>query len=83
MRFGLKETDVEQIITLISKDENVEEIILFGSRAKGNLRNGSYIDIALKGASLDWGAGGRFQFELDDSLLSVEKTDSFGMTFLS
>ena len=40
-------------LSLILKKLGADEIILFGSRAKGNHRPGSDIDIALKGKNLD------------------------------
>ena len=47
--FGLKEKDTEKIISVLSEHPEVEEAIIFGSRAKGNYKKGSDIDIALKG----------------------------------
>lgn len=52
--FGLKEDDLENIIKVLQQHPEVEEAIIFGSRAKGNYRNGSDIDIALKGTTLDY-----------------------------
>ena len=53
-KFGLNEKDLQQIITIVSSQQNVEEAIIFGSRAKGNYKNGSDVDIALKGKELDF-----------------------------
>lgn len=50
--YGLPSSDLEALITDIKKNKKVEEIILFGSRAKGTFQNGSDIDIALKGNKL-------------------------------
>ncbi len=50
--YGLPSSDKEALIAEISKNKKVEEIILFGSRAKGTFQNGSDIDIALKGNKL-------------------------------
>jgi predicted nucleotidyltransferase len=33
---------------IFHKYENIEQVVLYGSRAKGNYRNGSDIDIALR-----------------------------------
>ena len=47
--FGLKENELENIIAILRENREVEEAFIFGSRAKGNHRNGSDVDIALKG----------------------------------
>jgi predicted nucleotidyltransferase len=51
-KFGLLESDMASILEIIRNQELVEEVILFGSRAKGNFRTGSDVDLALKGESL-------------------------------
>lgn len=51
--FGLKQGDLESIIAIIQQQAEVEEALIFGSRAKGNYKNGSDIDIALKGADVN------------------------------
>ena len=47
--FGLLETDISLITTQIMKYSTVTQVIIFGSRAKGNYKAGSDIDLALKG----------------------------------
>lgn len=49
MRFGLQEIAIQEILTILEQYEQVEKAILFGSRAKGNYKNGSDIDLALDG----------------------------------
>ncbi len=46
---GLKSEELKKLILVFEKKENISEAILFGSRALGTFRNGSDIDIALKG----------------------------------
>lgn len=48
---GIEEKYNHKILALL-RSVFPEEIILFGSRAKGNYREGSDIDIALKGKNL-------------------------------
>jgi len=50
--FGLSEEDIGSINTVISKRREVEEALIFGSRAKGNYKNGSDVDIVLKGKNI-------------------------------
>ena len=49
MEFGLKDRTTKQIISVFLSFPEVEEVFVFGSRAKGNFKNGSDIDLALKG----------------------------------
>lgn len=53
MRFGIKEEHWQKIIALFKKNPKIDKVILFGSRAMGNFKNGSDIDIALVGKNLD------------------------------
>jgi predicted nucleotidyltransferase len=46
---GLKQSDLDAIIKVMKTYESIEKVILFGSRAKGTYRNGSDIDLAIKG----------------------------------
>lgn len=50
--FGLNKEDIKTITAVISKRHEVEEALIFGSRAKGNFRNGSDVDIVLKGGNI-------------------------------
>lgn len=53
MCYGLKKETLEQITGKIALIKNVDQAIIFGSRAKGTQREGSDIDITLKGDDLD------------------------------
>jgi predicted nucleotidyltransferase len=52
MSYGLSETHIKAIMDVLADNNRVEQVILFGSRAKGTFHPGSDIDIALKGAEL-------------------------------
>ena len=52
-KYGLLSTDIESIISVFKSNSKIEEAILFGSRAMGNYKPGSDIDIALKGDSIN------------------------------
>ena len=52
MEIGLENEQVKAIQHVLSSFPEVEEAILFGSRAKGNFKPGSDIDLALKGRTL-------------------------------
>ncbi|MCD4698047.1 MAG: nucleotidyltransferase domain-containing protein [Bacteroidales bacterium] len=51
-KYGLSGSDINNIISVLKNNRKINEIILFGSRAKGNFSGGSDIDIALKGDNL-------------------------------
>ncbi len=69
MLYGLKSTILAQIKEVISKYKEVDEAILYGSRAKGNYENGSDIDLTLKGKELNLTILNKIDLELDDLLL--------------
>jgi predicted nucleotidyltransferase len=50
--FGLLPSDLATIRGILKKDPKIEQALIFGSRAKGNYRPGSDVDIALKGEQL-------------------------------
>ncbi len=52
MRFGLKEQTIQKIRRILAQYPEVEQAILYGSRAKGNYKNGSDIDLTLCGGSV-------------------------------
>ena len=47
--YGLLDRNLKFILEAISKYPEIEEVIIFGSRAMGNYKKGSDIDLALKG----------------------------------
>ncbi|KYH34731.1 nucleotidyltransferase domain protein [Clostridium tepidiprofundi DSM 19306] len=47
--YGLLDRDIKYILEAIGKFEEIEKVILFGSRAMGNYKKGSDIDIAVSG----------------------------------
>ncbi len=69
MNYGLKETQIEQIVTVLNKYKAIDKAILFGSRAKGNHKPASDIDLVLVGDALNLTLLGQIELELDDLLL--------------
>lgn len=47
---GLLQSDVDEILAVLREFPEIDSAYIFGSRAKGNYRNGSDVDMALKGA---------------------------------
>ncbi|MCF2446054.1 nucleotidyltransferase domain-containing protein [Dyadobacter sp. CY345] len=69
MEYGLKENIIQRIQSVLSNFPEIEEVTLYGSRAKGNYKNGSDIDLTLKGKNLTLLILGKVDEQLDDLLL--------------
>ena len=69
MEFGLSLEDIKSIISVFKKYEEVEIAVLYGSRAKGNFKNASDIDLTFVGDNLNMSLVGDIELELDDLLL--------------
>jgi len=69
MNFGLSEKVLEKLITLFGKESDVEEVILFGSRAKGTFKEGSDINLALKGANANLQLLRKIELKIDNLML--------------
>ena len=68
-KYGLLDSDINNIISILHNNEQITEIILFGSRAKGTFNNGSDIDLALKGDGLKLNDIINALLEIDNLLL--------------
>jgi len=53
MNFGLSKKELNLIIEKIRNRINIKKAVIFGSRAMGNYKNGSDIDIVLFGADIN------------------------------
>ncbi len=67
--FGLKDTHIAAINSVFAQYPQVEKAILYGSRAKGNYRNGSDIDLTILGDKLNFDILQKIEIDLDDLLL--------------
>ena len=67
--FGLQARDINMINAIFSKHDNVKKAIIYGSRAKGNYRNNSDIDLTLIGENINLDTLLKIENELDDLLL--------------
>lgn len=69
-RFGLKESVIEGICAVFCRYPQVQQAILYGSRAKGNHKPGSDIDLTLLGSpDLSDSILAQIAWEIDDLLL--------------
>ena len=46
---GITDKSYQHLINAISNYPEIEQVLVFGSRAKGNYKNGSDVDLAIKG----------------------------------
>lgn len=70
--FGLETNEMEKIKNAIASIDGVDKAVLFGSRAKGNYKAFSDIDISLFGNSLTTPTVMRLHSTIDDLLLPYE-----------
>jgi len=52
MSFGLPQVTFEYIQSVFLKHPEINQVLIYGSRAKGNFRNGSDIDLSLVGKDI-------------------------------
>ena len=67
--FGLEHQTIQAIQGLFAQYPAIQKSILYGSRAKGNYRNGSDIDLTLIGESLTLSDQFTIEEELDELYL--------------
>jgi type I restriction enzyme S subunit len=66
MKFGLPEDIIESIQKVFEQNSKVDEVLVFGSRAKGNYRTDSDIDLALKGRNISFDDILKLKVKLDE-----------------
>lgn len=69
MKFGLQKEVIQAINSILANHPEVEKAILYGSRAKGNYKPASDIDLTFMGESIDMSIMNQISWELDDLLL--------------
>lgn len=71
-QFGLKNNTLDQIREVLKAFPSVEKCMIYGSRAMGNHRYNSDIDLTLVGSSLSLTELLKIENELDDLLLPYQ-----------
>lgn len=69
MHYGLSEFQFEQIVKVFASHKEIDEVILYGSRAKGTQKPYSDIDITIVGNNIDLSLLQKIEIELDDLML--------------
>jgi predicted nucleotidyltransferase len=52
LKYGIESDDLNEIVQVIKQNKKITQIIHFSSRAKGNFRQGSDLDLALIASDL-------------------------------
>jgi predicted nucleotidyltransferase len=71
MMFGLKDKIIDKINLVFFQYENIERVILYGSRAMGNYKRGSDIDLSIisETGQLNFSEIAKIENQLDDLML--------------
>jgi predicted nucleotidyltransferase len=69
MKFGLKKNIIDEINNILSEFPEVESAVIYGSRAIGNYRPGSDIDLTFKEKNLNLKIINKIGLKLDDLFL--------------
>jgi len=66
MKFGLSESVIDMLWNLLDRDEDIEKVIIYGSRAKGNFKEGSDIDLTVSGKGFNHQSLLKLLSDIDD-----------------
>lgn len=66
---GLTKNEIERIRNVFSKYIQVEQVLIYGSRAMGTFKPSSDIDLTLIGKHIDLSTLLKIEFDLDDLML--------------
>lgn len=69
MQFGLPDEVLPRLLAILSSNPKVKQVTLYGSRAKGNWRRGSDIDLCIDGDYLSLQELDEIDARIDDLLL--------------
>ena len=72
MDCGLTLDDLNKLISLFAKNEHIERVVLYGSRAKGTFKPFSDVDITLFGNAITHQDLSQLLFDVDDLLLPYQ-----------
>lgn len=66
MKYGLTEAQLEETLRVIASVENLKHAVLFGSRAIGNYKEASDVDIAIDGEGVDVMVASHLKYLLEE-----------------
>lgn len=68
--FGLSSNNINKINSVFKQYPEINEVLVFGSRAKGNFRDNSDIDLAIKGKNINLSTLQEIELKLEELYLS-------------
>ena len=69
LRFGLTEVTIKALHSVFQKYPSIEKVVVYGSRAKGNFKPGSDIDLTVVAPGMSLTELLQIENEIDDLLL--------------
>ena len=63
---GLSEKELSTLCEVFTQFDAIEEVILFGSRARGTHQKASDVDLAIKGKNIDLDTLAKLQYTLEE-----------------
>jgi len=66
---GLSQTTLDKLTRVFLQHKAISSVVVYGSRAKGNYRPGSDIDLTIKGDVLEFAELMQIEDQIDDLLL--------------
>ena len=66
MKYGLSDTTIKELQDVFMRHANIQKVLIFGSRAKGNYREGSDVDLAVIGKNINYDQLLGILCEIDD-----------------
>ena len=67
--FGLSPATLEKLNTVFAQHGAIDSVLIYGSRAKGNFRTDSDIDLTIKGDEIPFAEFMQIEDQIDDLML--------------
>jgi len=68
-QFGLSPATLEKLNSVFAQHGAIDSVLIYGSRAKGNFRAGSDIDLTIKGDEIPFAEFMQIEDQIDDLML--------------
>lgn len=81
--FGLKPSHIESICAILQSFPEIEEAVIFGSRAKGNFRKGSDVDMTLIGQNVSFDTAQKVAYYLNEETIMPYRFDVLSFADIS
>jgi predicted nucleotidyltransferase len=68
-KLGLSQSTLDKLNSVFRQHSTIDSVLIYGSRAKGNYRSGSDIDLTIKGHILDFAEMMQIEDQIDELYL--------------